>query len=289
MPSVSISSVEDSSDASSPSADASITESGIAGNAIPMPIPVIVHPTYGTASGTSASVRCTSGSVIGSTISARSSAVSPITSPMPPITTKRVALVRGARRDCHQLPAAHASVMNVSRCPASATLRSRTAVSMSGTNASPAMNAADKRNAAAAAAAIPCRARRVPAGTILVSDGSAIARPTTTSGIVKTERSVRPASTQPAPAASSSGHPSGTGSRALPDIRGSAGNTRTAATARSGIGTMNAYRQPTVPASVEPICGPSSPGRIHIAARSARILARMSLGYVFATVPSDTA
>src|SRR5215217_1554196 len=169
-PRVSMRSVEESSVASPPSDDASITESGIVGNAIPMPMPVMVQPTYGTASGASTS--------------ARMSETSPRASASAPIATSLEGLMRFATRDCHQLPAAHAIVMNVSRIPASAIVRPRTAVSISGTNASPARNASDSRNAAAAAAAVPGRATSVPAGTMRTSAGSAKATPTTMRGIV---------------------------------------------------------------------------------------------------------
>ena len=65
-------------------------------------------------------------------------------------------------------------------------------------------NAADARNAAAEAAGSPRRATRVPGGVILRSAGIVTARPITTSGTLQTDRSVRPASSAPAPTISTS-------------------------------------------------------------------------------------
>ncbi len=150
---------------------------------------------------------------------------------------------------------------------------------MSVTNPSIAKNAADARNAAAEAAGRPRRAISVPGGVILRSDGIVTARPMRTSGTLQTERSVRPASSAPAPTISTSDAAIGRLERSsLACTPRSAGITSTAARTMAGRGARNAQRHPTVSATIAPSGGPSSPGRIHIEASRAITRGRMSFG-----------
>ena len=105
------------------------------------------------------------------------------------------------------------------------------------------------------------------------------ARPITTSGTLQTDRSVRPASSAPAPTISTSEATIGRLERSsLVCTFRRTGITSTVANAIAGRGTRNAHRQPIVSATRAPSDGPSSPGRIHIEASSAITRGRMSAG-----------
>src|SRR5207249_12265352 len=101
---------------------------------------------------------------------------------------------RSANRvDCHQVPIAHVMVAAVITIPAAPTDNPRTRVSISGTNPSIAANEAEVRNAAAAVAGSPGRARNVPFGATRRKAGTAIKAPTGTRIAVHTLGSVSPA------------------------------------------------------------------------------------------------
>ncbi len=155
----------------------------------------------------------------------------------------------------------------------------RVSTSISGTKPSIAKNAADARKAAADAAGSPRRAVSVPGGVILRSAGIVTAVPTTTSGMLHSERSVSPASSAPAPSIRTSDAATGSFDRSsLTLTLRSDGITIAAASTISGSGARNAHRQPTVSASTAPTGGPSSPGRIHIEASRAITLGRIRSG-----------
>src|SRR6266536_5580500 len=120
-----------------------------------------------------------------------------------PVATSDVAVQVSARRDCHQLPTDHATV-DVARTTPAATDRPRTPVSIRGTKPSTAKNEADNRNADAAAAGIPGRARNVPFGTMRARAGKARARaiPAGHSPILAGDGVVRPLRKSPAPSVS---------------------------------------------------------------------------------------
>src|SRR5712692_5881567 len=89
-----------------------------------------------------------------------------------PVATSDAALQVSALRDCHQLPADHATVAEATTTLAAKMDMPRMPVSIKGTKPSTAKKADDSKNADAAAAGIPGRARKVPCGTMRARAGS---------------------------------------------------------------------------------------------------------------------
>src|SRR5512135_2882175 len=94
-----------------------------------------------------------------------------------PTATSDAALQVSALRDCHQLPTDQATVAEATTTLASEMDMPRMLVSISGTKPSTAKKAADSKNADAAAAGIPGRARKVPGGTMRARAGRPMAMP----------------------------------------------------------------------------------------------------------------
>ena len=206
-----------------------------------------------------------------------------------PIVTIRPSGRRSTWRDCHHDPMVHANVWKVNPIPTAAIESPRTSVSISDTNESAAANVTEDRNAAAAAAGGPGRARKVPGGVRARSPRHASTAPAAPITSVTGDGKVSDANSAMPPIASSSDRRTGIDASRSWSITRSAGRISSRQIARTGSGAANAQRHPTVETSSAPTPGPRSPGRIQVVASSARIRARWASGICFATTPIDSA